>query len=286
MKTNPECIPCFLNQALKAMSIAGDSDNASKERALKRIMAGLANLDSELSPPEFALLVYKIVEEELGGNKFYDKIKRSDRISAESAIPIVNQMLAISDNRLYELAKIAIQGNNMDFAVNTDYDIKKHIRENVKGQLAVDDFESMRRDILRAESIAYIADNAGEAVFDKMLIEEIRKISGAKIKVLVRSQPILNDVTYRDAKALGLDEIPGVEIESVETIFPFVNKSKTLEQTLRQSDLTISKGQANYECLSDSDENIYFLLVAKCDVIARYIGVKKKSPVLLKNKTP
>ncbi|MFH1393830.1 MAG: ARMT1-like domain-containing protein [Candidatus Micrarchaeota archaeon] len=284
MKTDPECIPCFLNQALKAMRIAGDFDSAKKERVLKRIMAKLANLDFELSPPEFALIVYKILEEELGGNGFYDKIKKSDSIFAESLIPIVKQIITESDYPLYELAKIAIQGNNMDFAIHTNYDIKKHIRENMKGELAVDDFELMRKDMLLAESIAYIVDNAGEAVLDRMLIEEMTRVCKARITVLVRSKPILNDVTTEDAKKIGFERIPNVKIERVDTVFPFIGKSEKIAEILKKSDLIISKGQANYECLSESEANIYFLLIAKCDVIARNIGVSKGSCILMNKK--
>ncbi len=284
MKTNLECIPCFLNQALKAMGVIEGFDGARKEKVLKRIMGKLAAFDSELSPPEFAIVIYGMIEEETGGRGFYGKIKEKDIASAKAAVPIVERIVSESDNRLYELSKIAIGGNNMDFAVNTDYDISGNIMRHARNNLVIDDFRAMEKEIKEAEKITYILDNAGEAVFDKMLIEEIRKITNARIKVLVRSQPILNDVTYEDAKGLGIDKIPEVKVESVETIFPFEKKSKEVEQTLRESDLTISKGQANYECLSDSDENIYFLLVAKCDVIARDIGVQKKSPVLLKNR--
>jgi damage-control phosphatase, subfamily I len=282
MKTNPECIPCFLNQALKAMSVIGGFDSPRKERVLKRIMGRLASFDSDLSPPEFAILIYGMIEEEAGGREFYGKIKEKDVASAKSAVPIVERVLMESEDRLYDLCRMAIGGNNMDFAVNTDYDIAGSILEHAKSELAIDDFREMVKEIKGAEKIAYILDNAGEAVFDKMLIEEIRGKTRAGITVLVRSRPILNDVTLEDAEALGFGKIPGVEIEGVDTVFPFENKSGTMKRILDESDLIISKGQANYECLSDSKKSIYFLLAAKCDVIARDIGVEKKGLVLLK----
>ena len=45
-------------------------------------------------------------------------------------------------------------------------------------------------------------------------------------------------------------------------------------EKLRKADLVLSKGQGNYEGLNE-EKYIYFLLMAKCQLIARDIGVEK-----------
>ena len=49
----------------------------------------------------------------------------------------------------------------------------------------------------------------------------------------------------------------------------------------RAADLIISKGQGNYESLSDRPGNIFFLFKVKCPVVARDSGYDLDSPVLI-----
>ena len=54
-----------------------------------------------------------------------------------------------------------------------------------------------------------------------------------------------------------------------------------VNQVIKVADIT-AKGQANYECLSEYEKKkIYFLLMAKCQVIANDIGVATNSLVCL-----
>ena len=48
--------------------------------------------------------------------------------------------------------------------------------------------------------------------------------------------------------------------------------------------MIISKGQGNYEALSDVDAPIFFLLKVKCNVIAEDIGAKEDSLILMEKK--
>lgn len=283
MKTYLECIPCFLNQTLKVMDIQS-VDYKTKEKAMKQIMLKLSKFNLNSKPPEFALFVYKTIEKIIGNSDFYKKIKKKDNLQAISSLFKIRKIIEKSKNPFKDTIKLAILGNVMDFAANPDYDILKTIKDNINNDFAIDDYKSLKQDILNAKSIVYIADNAGEIVFDMLLVKEIKKISNAEITFFVRGRPIINDVTLEDVKVVGLDKIDNIKIKTIKTIFPCINKStKSFINYLKKSDLIISKGQANYECLSEFKGNIYFLLFTKCEVISRNLGVKKNEMVLKSN---
>jgi uncharacterized protein with ATP-grasp and redox domains len=106
-----------------------------------------------------------------------------------------------------------------------------------------------------------------------------------KVTVAVRGRPVINDATRADAEAAGLTErvevidngtdIPG-------TILP--ECSDFFRSRFESADLVISKGQGNYETLSDVEKDIFFLLKAKCPVVAMDLGAELDSVVLRRSK--
>jgi len=131
--------------------------------------------------------------------------------------------------------------------------------------------------LARAKQILFLADNAGETVFDRVLIE----ILGRPVTFVVKSGPILNDATRSEALASGLDEVATI-IESGSdapgTVLDLC--SSDLRQRFADADLIIAKGQANYETLSEKTGPVFFLLQIKCQVVARDLGLPVKSAVL------
>ena len=134
-------------------------------------------------------------------------------------------------------------------------------------------------DAANAQDILYLADNAGEIVFDRLLIEQLPM---QKITVVVKGFPIINDATMEDAVAAGLTEIVSVidnGSDAPGTILEIC--SDAFVSRFEQADLIITKGQGNYETLSDIDKNIYFILKAKCPVIASDLGCPIGQMVLI-----
>ena len=59
-------------------------------------------------------------------------------------------------------------------------------------------------------------------------------------------------------------DMPGVKLEEC---------SNEFLDCFHNADIVISKGQGNYESLSDSERSIFFLLKAKCSLLAEILGV-------------
>ena len=276
MRTYLDCIPCFFNQALRAGRIATNDENKLKN-LLDEIGLMLRHIPLENTPPETGMLIYEKVREITGELDPYKKIKRESTEKALALYSSLKNEVEKSNDSLLTAIRIAIAGNVIDFGVNTDFNIEKEIDEVLKKDFAIFDYYKFRDYLDNTDEILYIGDNAGESVFDRILIEEMKK----PVIYVVREIPVINDVTYEDALQAGIDKV--ASILSSGTSAPGIvlrTCSAEFKRVYKNSKFVISKGQGNYEGLSDEKHPIFFLLKAKCWVIANDIGVNEGDIVL------
>ena len=276
MKTYLDCIPCFFNQALRAGRIATDDEGKIK-RILDEIGTALKDIPLESTPPETGRLIYKKVREITGNYDPYKEIKIENTHKALSLYHSLKQKVEQSDDSLLLAIRIAIAGNIIDFGVNRNFDIEKEIHEVLEKDFSIYDYQKFKECLGKANDILFIGDNAGESVFDRILIEELKKPT----IYVVRDEPVINDVTYDDALQAGIDKV--ATIVSSGTNAPgtiLTTCSNEFRKLYYDSKFVISKGQGNYEGLSDEKKPIFFMLKVKCYVIAKDIGVTEGDIVL------
>jgi len=276
MKSYLECIPCFFKQALRAGRIATDD-----EKILKRLMdelgTHLPRISLESTPPETGRLIYRMVAEITGNPDPYRELKREATEQALARYPRLKRTIEDSDDPLLAAIRLAIAGNVIDFGANASYDMDKAIREALEKDFAILDYDAFKSRLKRSGKILYLGDNAGETVFDRLLIEQIDR----PMTYVVRDKPVINDATYADGVAAGIDRI--ATIVSSGTDAPgtiLATCSPEFRQMLQNCGLVIAKGQGNYEGLSGEKREIFFLLKAKCPVIADNIGVETGAIIL------
>ena len=256
MKTYLDCLPCFLNQALRAARIATDDEKKIKT-ILDEVGMMLRNIPLDSTPPETGRLIYHKVKEITGNLDPYKKIKKESTQKALSLYSYLKHRLEKSKDRLLTAIRIAIAGNIIDFGTDWDFDIENETYKVLGMNFAVCDYNGFKNKLDKAPNILYIGDNAGECVFDRILIEEIKK----PVTYVVRGVPIINDATYEDAVQAGIDGIatllssgtdaPGTILETC---------SPEFKEVYKNSEFIISKGQGNYEALSKERRPIFFLL--------------------------
>jgi len=279
MKTHLDCIPCFLNQALRTARIATDDEQKIK-RLLDEVGVMLRTIPLESSPPKTARLIYKKISAITGNPDPYRKINRQSTQKALSLYPTLKNSVENATDRLLTAIRIAIAGNVIDFGANWDFDLNHEIEKVLEKDFAVYDYDKFIDHLGKADEILYIGDNAGECVFDRVLIEEMKK----PVTYAVRGKPIINDATYEDAQAAGIDKVanlissgadgPGAILETCNSEF---------KEVYHNAELIISKGQGNFEALSSETRPIFFLLIAKCHVIARDLGINEGDIILKGN---
>lgn len=282
MKTYLDCIPCFLRQALAAARTATD-DEMVQRRVLNSVSFMIPDLALGVTPPEIAHQVYRCVYEITGKKDPYREAKQYANQSAMSLYARMQDLVDYSDDRFESACRLAIAGNAIDLGAQAEVGSMDSIIEDSVGyQLDQQHYRQFKESIGQSYLIVYIADNAGEIVFDRLLIEQLHQIKKLKIVFVVREAPIINDATLDDAFQVGLDEMATIISNGSDAPATILAQcSPKLRGYFQAADLIIAKGQGNYESLSGRSENIFFLFKVKCPVIARDSGYDIDSPVLI-----
>lgn len=280
MKTYLDCYPCFFHQILNTSRMM-NVDEQKIQELLVAFGQYLSRIPAEAIPPEIGREAYHLISEKTGILDPYAKIKKECTQQALSLYPQLKERVASSEDRLSMAVRMAITGNVIDFGANADFDLDKDLEVLLSQELAIDHYQAFCHTLQKAREILYLADNAGETVFDRLLIEEL----GKPVVYAVREKPIINDAIRQDALDAGIDEVAEIVSSGTDAPGTILNLcSEHFLEIFRSADLIISKGQGNYEGLSDETRPVFFLLKTKCAVIARDIGVKNGSLILMKAK--
>jgi uncharacterized protein with ATP-grasp and redox domains len=276
MKTYLDCYPCFLRQALDAARLAG-ADERQQRVVLDRVLDLLRQVEPSSTPPEIGDRVHRIVRQEVGHDDPYRVVKETSTRQALALYPRSKRLLAEADDPLEVAVRLSIAGNIIDLAPDQQYDLWDEVKRVLVQPFAIDDRAAFREALSRAGQVLYLADNAGETVFDRALIETL----AMPVVYAVKGGPVLNDATREDALAAGVDRV--AEVVSTDSNAPGTILSRCSEEFRRlydEAELVIAKGQSNYETLSEEGPKVFFLLQTKCPVIARDVGVPVGSIVL------
>ena len=290
MKIKLDCIPCKQRQVLECLRM-NDQDEESQKKVLRKVIDALINADWTSTPIDLTTKIHKIVREETGIKDPYKKVKDEYNEIALGLYPRIKKIINKSSDPLNTAVRIAIAGNIIDFGPKRDQDInvEKTIEDFLSKDFTIDDYQLLKERIKKAGNLLFFADNSGEIIFDKILIEtilEVRKNMGInqdlKIDVVIKGGPMLNDATLDDVKFIGMDKISNIKFKMTSNGNPNTGPSLDSEEVkswVKDHDLTIAKGMASYEALSEFNE-IFFLLITKCNVVASDLGVKKGDIIL------
>ncbi|MEA3507016.1 MAG: ARMT1-like domain-containing protein [Elusimicrobiota bacterium] len=280
MKIKVKCMECFLRQAVKAAKLS-TANFDDRIKAIKKASGIISNLDPEAPPPVTATKVFKSVIESTGSRDAYAELKKGSNSGVRDLLPRAEELIQQSEDPLAAAVKISLCGNIIDYGILENFNVEELIEEEIKIDIDPDKTEKFRRIIKNSKIMVFLSDNAGEIGFDGLLFREIKKINPLlEIIIFVNDSPIINDVTVEDARFFNLEkEFKIVEIPAAVGL-DYSTLSPEAKRIFERADYIISKGQANYEILTDSErENIIYILRAKCDIIADYAGVDTGLPL-------
>ncbi len=280
MQLHPDCVVCLFQQALRIAKATTD-DQQKQWEILNRLAKEMADLPVTTIQVKVAGRIRQIVAETTGETNPYQEQKQHYNDIALKLYPHLQKLVKNSQDPLLTAIRIAIAGNIVDFGIGDTFDLEKTVDDSLNQEFAIFDYEQFRQQLAGAQQILYLADNTGEIVFDRLLVETLQK-QGKQVTVAVRGGSVLNDATLEDASYVGLDEI--CEVIGNGAALPgtvFSETSSRFQQRFHQADLIVSKGQGNFEGLSDVDAPLMFLLKAKCSPIAQELGVEPGSMVFL-----
>lgn len=270
MTIDKECVGCIINQSARVAKAINASDNlAHKMTSSVELMSKDFSFDD--NPPEIASYVYEELAKIANKVDLYDEVKEISTQKAKSFIPLLKNKLQSSSNKLMTATKIAVAGNVIDLAAQVEFDLEEELNKIFDTDFAHNDFYMLKEKLTASKKVLVIGDNVGEHVFDYIFIQTLQELfPHVDFSYMVRGNPIINDVTIKEAKEAGFDELCELVDSGVNTPGFVYSRANSYSQKLFDTaDLVISKGMGNYECLTPSHrKGICFLLKVKCSVVA------------------
>lgn len=277
-----DCVNCVCDHAQKIIDKLSKSKKISEKETFEKYMELVRHLTNNanfgMKPIELSSLVY---------DKFYDFYDGEDLFEKEKAnankmfLEMYEELLDFcfsTEDPLYTAFKLSAFSNLLDFGIKNYFgELEWEIENLTKSRdFVVDDYDKFLEKIENSKKLLFIHDNAGEIVLDKILIKIIKnKYSNIIVHSAVRSRPVINDVTIKDAVEVDLKEV-SIPIESG-SIYPGTILKETnvdFRNIFDNADVVISKGQGNYEGLDGKYNKVFFILTAKCKSIANDLNVE------------
>lgn len=277
MKINEKCLPCLINQVIKVANITNCSN---RDDLYHQVFEQLSKIDFNKSNPEIIGMIFELVKKHLNNEDPYQEIRQYyNNLFLQSYDDFDKKI-----NSFKTAIKYAIIGNIIDFSPINNQEITKidDWFDNIDNlSLTIDHVDKLINDIKKAKIILYLGDNCGEICLDKLLLKRIKQLNPSlKIYFGVRGKSVVNDSIESDAYEVGIDEYASIISNGDNSLGTILSRtSAQFNQIYQNCDFVIAKGQANFESLSEENKKIYFLLMVKCGVIAKYINVPEKSLV-------
>jgi len=281
MKISPDCVVCTARQTMRAIALSSRNDEWLRYAPLAlRQLADCLRLD--ISPAYLGALMHRYVQQITGIIDPYRELKRRSNIAARELL----EQLCLDEISFYQAVTLAVVGNAIDFGVSHKLEVM--LEGLLEQGLAIDDVAKLETALDETEEALYLLDNAGEALFDEVLIKAIRE-RGVRVVAVAKSEPVLNDITVDEFTALGLtaDEVIGTGSGIMGIVEGEV--SDELWSQLQSAKLIIAKGMGHYETMPDLrlSGTVAYLLKAKCKPVAQDLGVAVGDNVaLVMNRLP
>jgi uncharacterized protein with ATP-grasp and redox domains len=270
MTIDEACVSCIINQSVRVANAIHASAPLTEE--LKSTVTKMSETFSyDDAPPEIASYVYEEMARIAQKTDLYDEVKELSTQKALSFVPFLKEHISTSQDKLLLATKIAVAGNVIDLAAEVEFDLDEELQKIFHTDFTHDDFAFLREKLNNAKRVLLIGDNVGEHIFDYLFLETMRELyPNTNYFYMVRGNPIINDVTMKEALEAGFEKICEVVDSGVNTPgFAYSRANAYSKELFDSVDLVISKGMGNYECMSPSHRSdICFLLKVKCGVVA------------------
>ncbi len=270
MRSQPQCLVCALNQAIKTLQ-AAKVDPERQVRLLHEAMASLKEVTLSMSPAEISTVAIRAVSSRLEEKDAFREIKHEHIRLTLALYPDLKRIAEDSPDPLFTGIRLSASANLIDLGARQDIDLTGEMQRELQRSLKKSDFDYFVERVRGSRSILWIADNAGETVLDRLVLDRLQKLAPW---IAVKEGAVLNDATMEDAIASGLQNCGKLISTGSDCLGVLTDESSSqFLDLLYNTDLVVAKGHANFETLDTLDREIFFLLKAKCPLVAGELGV-------------
>ena len=289
----PECSSCIINSLGTMIPLLTSNRKKQFELfslAFRRISQGY---EDGTRPHALSLELYRELYTMMRVNDPYAEIKRKSIVAARTVLPSVEKIVEQLSGREKLRAAIAasITGNLIDYNTaayqpNLD-ELEDDFRKILRVGFVPDDTGLMWQSIgRRSGRLVFLADNAGETMFDTILVKLFLE-HGWDCTFVVKGKPMINDATMEDIKGTEIMELAEIITTGARAHgVPRNYVSKRFLSAVSKADMVVSKGQANIETFPQIQKELgvetYFVARAKCPHIAESIHTPVGSNFVLR----
>ncbi len=285
MKAFLECIPCILKQICHIIE-KSEPDSSKQVNMMNHVLTALSSINYlNETAPSITHIAHQILKKDLGIIDLYINEKLVCNSEALKSYSIAEKFVQTAADSLEASTKIAIAGNLIDYGALSRFNIQDMFDDYMHRPFMINDFAIFKKLLEQPQHILYIGDNAGEIVFDKLLVTELL-CGGHSVTFAVKSLPVLNDALMQDAIAIGMtDLVPVIESGSITAGTLISEASPQFHKALNTCTLIIAKGQGNFETLSEEPLLLptFYLLLSKCPHISKSAGIREFDLILIEH---
>ena len=283
MRTYLDCLPCFVAQALSAGRVVA-VDEKTQMQILQFVLPLLARTDLRMPPPTMGQKIHQLVRQLTKNSNPYHPIKVGSNRRSLDAYPHFKAAVDNAADPLKTAVGYAIAANTFDYCANASSSGPEFVRvieNSLPAEIDISEIEEFRAALKDAERILYIGDQAGEIVFDRLLIEQMPV---EKVTFVVKGGPVGNKATIADARMVGLTDIVEVTDDGYDApgTMP-ASSSWDFRERFDAADLIVAKGHENYESLNGVSKDIFFLMHIRCSRLADASECREGTSVLLRS---
>ena len=279
MKVEPECASCLLSRAMSETYLA-TTNPALRFRCMAEVLRLLnREFRSTAVPADLGTKRDRLIKCLTSNDDPYRRSKKKSNEIALKLLPAAKKFVESGysqQDRFKKACLCAIIGNTMEFDIPghafSIASLRKSFREAAK-DLVVDNIDDAYELAKKADSILFLADNAGEIVFDTLLVEQLKNM-GLKVTYVVKGGPVLNDATLEDVDSSGMRQLADEVLTTGADAVGLLKKEVSPEfmKVYEGAELIFAKGMGYAETLTEYklSKPHFLMFKTKCNPVANY----------------
>jgi len=288
MQFDAHCIECLVHRHHRLAMSKKDGEKAFDY--INDVLRIIVDAPKGVSAPWLTGQFSKAYAKYWPGEDAYAELKKDSNDLVLELLPKIRPLVEQAEDPLAMAMQFSRTGNFLDFGILTPEIAHKALWDAVEKtpEMALEPtaYKALQNDLLTAKKLLILGDNAGEIVFDMLLVEQLNKqYPSLQITYCVRGENALNDATKADAAYVGMDKlcpvidngsgISGTELDYI---------GEDLKQAMGDADIILSKGSGNMESLVGCGLNVYYIFMCKCERMSKVLGCENMSAQFLREK--
>ena len=273
------CFACILDK-MNSLLDAFNATPAERSSFIAELASRYGDHGIKTAPTDFLREAYHTLAKRYQGEFPFWQYKKAMNDLALELQPALRVRVRMGSNSFRNAMRIALVGTRINFVKDSSQHIMREVDEGIRAHLAIDDGELLKSRIHNDSKIVYLADRAGEIVFDRMFI---RTIPGAEVVYVVNCPYAGYAASGQDADYVsmrGCAKVLANGCKAPNTLPAVANER--FHEILDEADIIIAKGQTNLEAMfSYHDPRLFALFTCRCDLVAKQFGIAVGDSVIL-----